>query len=84
MAETETITDDFSGVLTGDKGCYRDNKLRHRRIHYNICQCHRSWGECRLSMGRFYSGGIADFRKSATRVAGEASFSDKTKVEQDT
>ena len=69
--ETETITDDFNGVLTGDKGA--TGTINYATGEYSITFA--SATEAVVTVDYQWedssNGGVADFRKSATRVAGE-------------
>lgn len=69
--ETETITDDFNGVLRGDKGA--TGTINYATGEYSLTFA--SATEAVVTVDYQWedssADGIADFRKSATRVAGE-------------
>lgn len=69
--ETETITDDFNGVLTGNKGA--TGTINYATGEYSITFASATEAVVTIDYQWEDSSvdGIADFRKSATRVAGE-------------
>lgn len=69
--ETETITDDFSGVLTGDKGATGTINYATGEYTITFASATEAGVNADYQWEDSTSGGIADFRKSATRVAGE-------------
>lgn len=70
-AETETITDNVSGVLTGDKGATGTINYATGEYTITFASATEAGVNADYQWENSSSGGITDFTKSATRVAGE-------------
>jgi len=69
--ETETITDDFNGVLRGDKGATGTINYATGKYSITFASATEAVVTVDYQWEDSSNDGIADFRKSATRVAGE-------------